>query len=70
MTCSVCISAIDSLPESCIGVESRGSWQPRRVHEAVAVTGNGAVYAHRAISMLYVIPVRSIGLQYETMLTA
>ena len=54
MTCSVCIWAIDSLPDSCIGVESRGS----RVHEAVAVTGTSAVYAHRATLMLYVIPVR------------
>lgn len=40
-----------------------------RVHEAVAVTGNGVVQAHNYTSMLYTIPVRSVGPQYLTMLT-
>jgi len=73
MTCGVCILPIDFLPTSCISAESRGRWQPRRVHVAVvvvvAVTANGVVSTHSAISMLCVNPVRSIGLQDTTMLT-
>ena len=68
-TCSVCILTFDSLSDPCIDVENRGRMQRRWAHEACIVTGNIAVYAHSASSRLSVIPVRSVGLQFFTMLT-
>jgi hypothetical protein len=49
VTHRACIVTIDSLFTSLVGVENRGRMQPRRVHDAVAVTENGVEYARRAI---------------------
>ena len=65
MTHIACILTTGSISGSFVGVENMGRMHPHRVHEAVAVTGNGVVIGtQRHLNAIYVIPVMPVGLQY------